>query len=123
MEFKKGANKMITIIAKKAFKFVLRDKENAVVDTKLVRPGILTRLPAWVKDDALFKLAEKDESITFVESPNVTAVALPKTDEPPKVEDKSKDDAPPADDEPPKVDDDQTKNDEPPKTGRGQRKV
>jgi len=114
---------MITIIAKKAFKFVLRDKENAVVDTKLVRPGILTRLPAWVKDDALFKLAEKDESITFVESPNVTAVALPKTDEPPKVEDKSKDDAPPADDEPPKVDDDQTKNDEPPKTGRGQRKV
>jgi hypothetical protein len=77
------------VISKKALRFVLRDKNKAAVDTRIVRPGIMTQLPEWVKNDELFKLAEKEGTITFVEHKKVTNV--------PDVPDVPKD--PPKDDE------------------------
>jgi len=62
------------VISKKALRFVLRDKNKAAVDTRIVRPGIMTQLPEWVKNDELFKLAEKEGTITFVEHKKVTNV-------------------------------------------------
>jgi hypothetical protein len=57
------------IIAKKAFRFKLRDKDTKkVIQTAEVRPQIITNVPEWVRNDDLFKLAVKDESITFVEN-------------------------------------------------------
>ena len=106
---------MITIIAKKAFKFVKRGEKNIVVDTKIVRPGILTQLPDWCKDDALFKLAEKDGAITYVESKKVTPGA---SLEPPNTK---TDEEPPKTDDPPNGDDPKT-DEEPPKTGRGRQR-
>ena len=121
------------VISKKAMRFVLRDKNNEPLDTRVVRPSIITQLPEWVKDDELFKLAKKEGSITFVEHQKVIDVP----GEPPKIENNEggSDDKPPktenddkgenktddkgdssenkADDKPPK--------DEPPKTGRGSR--
>jgi len=55
------------VISKKALRFVLRDKDKAAIDTRIVRPGIMTQLPKWVKNDELFKLAKQEGSITFVD--------------------------------------------------------
>ena len=65
------------IISKKALRFVLRDKNKVVVDTREVRPGVMTTLPDWVKNDELFKLAEKEGCITFVEQQKVVNIPNP----------------------------------------------
>jgi len=62
------------VISKKALRFVKRDKDKAAVDTRIVRSGIMTQLPEWVKSDELFKLAEKEGSITFVDHQKNTRV-------------------------------------------------
>ena len=58
----------MTIISKRAFRFNLRDEKKNIVQTAQVRPGIITQVPGWVKDDDLFKLAKKDGNITFVDT-------------------------------------------------------
>ena len=109
------------VISKKAMRFVLRDKNNEPLDARVVRPGIITQLPEWVKDDGLFKLAKKEGSITFVEHQKVTDVPdVP--GEPPKSEnDESGLGENKTDDKPPEGSGQEPPKDEPPKPGKGGR--
>jgi len=78
----------------------------------------MTQLPEWVKDDALFKLAEAEGSITYVERQSVT----PAGDVPDSGGDGVGGGEPKADD-PPQNDGgdagEPNPDEEPPKTGRG----
>ena len=57
------------IISKRAFRFVLRNDKKEVTQNVEVRPNIITTIPDWVKNDPLFKLADSDGLITYVEKP------------------------------------------------------
>ena len=57
------------IISKRAFRFVLRNDKKEVTQSVEVRPNIITTIPDWVKNDPLFKLADSDGLITYVEKP------------------------------------------------------